>query len=82
MRAPDGICGFESQRVMGWNPIWGITLVKFLSVGLLLVNCPLTVDILPADSWPTVYRQSADKLLGELFFTFIEKAVFIPGQYL
>ena len=34
-----------------------ITLVKFLSVGLLLVNCRLTVGILPADSWPTVYRQ-------------------------
>ena len=49
-----------------------ITLVKFLSVGLLLVNCRLTVGILPADSWPTVYRQSADRLLGELFFTFTE----------
>jgi len=32
-----------------------IKLVKFLSVGLLLVNCLLTVGILPADSWPTVY---------------------------
>ena len=30
-----------------------ITLVKFLSVGLLLVNCRLTVGILPADSIPT-----------------------------
>ena len=35
-----------------------ITLIKFLSVGLLLVNCRLTVGILPADSWPTVYRQT------------------------
>ena len=34
-----------------------ITLVKFLSVGLLLVNCRLTVGILPADSIPTVGRQ-------------------------
>ena len=31
---------------------------KFLSVGLLLVNCRLTVGILPADSWPTAYRQT------------------------
>ena len=35
-----------------------ITLVKFLSVGLLLVNSRLTVGILLADSWPTVYRQT------------------------
>ena len=35
-----------------------ITLVKFLSVGLLLVNCRLTVGILPADSWPTAYQQT------------------------
>ena len=34
-----------------------IELVKFLSVGLLLVNCRLTVGILPADSIPTVSRQ-------------------------
>ena len=42
-------------------------------MGLLLVNCRLTVGILPADSWPTVYRQSADRLLGELFFSFTRK---------
>jgi len=35
-----------------------ITLVKFLSVSLLLVNCWLTVGILPADSIPTVGRQT------------------------
>ena len=47
-------------------------LSNVLSVGLLLVNCRLTVGILPADNWPTVYRQSADRLLGELFFTFTD----------
>ena len=29
-----------------------------------------TVGRLLVNSWPTVYRQSADRLLGELFFTF------------
>ena len=42
-----------------------ITLLNFLSAGLLLVNYWY-------NSWPTAYRQSADRLLGELFFTFTE----------
>ena len=34
-----------------------------------------TVSRLLVNSWPTVYRQSADRLLGELFFTFTQPKI-------
>ena len=50
--------------------------ISFRAIELILIillgNFWLTVGILSADSWPTVYQRSADRLLGELFFTFTE----------
>ena len=42
-----------------------------------ILKCRLTVGILPADSWPTVYRQT----LRELFFTFTNYSVIVVGCF-